>query len=63
MNIDERNGNKKKANSSNETRCECGHLIAKIRGENLELKCKRCKRIVAIPYSRIKEAEYTIALH
>ena len=46
-----------------ETRCECGHLIAKIQGKNLELKCKRCKRIVTIPYNRIKETECTITLH
>ena len=63
MNIGEKNENKKKAKSSNETRCQCGHLIAKIQGENLELKCKRCKRIVAIPYSSMKEAECTIVLH
>ena len=37
-----------------ETRCECGQLIAKVRGEGLELKCKRCKRIVVIPFSSIK---------
>ena len=37
-----------------ETRCECGHLIAKVRGQGLELKCKRCKRIVVIPFSSIK---------
>lgn len=36
-----------------ETRCECGQLIAKVRGQSLELKCKRCKRIVVIPFSLI----------
>ena len=36
-----------------ETRCECGQLIAKVRGQGLELKCKRCKRIVIIPFSSI----------
>jgi len=39
---------------SHETRCECGQLIAKVRGEGLELKCKRCKRIVVIPFSTIE---------
>ncbi len=38
----------------NETRCECGQLIAKVRGQGLELKCKRCKRIVVIPFSSIE---------
>lgn len=37
-----------------ETRCECGQLIAKVRGQGIELKCKRCKRIVVIPFSSIE---------
>jgi phage FluMu protein Com len=37
-----------------ETRCECGQLIAKVCGRGLELKCKRCKRIVVIPFSSIE---------
>jgi hypothetical protein len=36
-----------------ETRCECGQLIAKLAEGGLELKCKRCKRIVVIPFSAI----------
>ena len=39
---------------SSETRCECGQLIAKVIGGGLELKCKRCKRIVLIPFSSIE---------
>ena len=39
---------------SSETRCECGQLIAKVRGQGIELKCKRCKRIVVIPFSSIE---------
>lgn len=37
-----------------ETRCECGQLIAKVCEQGLELKCKRCKRIVVIPFSSIE---------
>ena len=37
-----------------ETRCECGQLIAKLRQAGIELKCKRCKRIVLIPFSAIE---------
>lgn len=37
-----------------ETRCQCGQLIAKVKGRTLELKCKRCKRIVIIPFSAIE---------
>ncbi len=42
------------ARHSDETRCECGQLIAKVRGQGLELKCKRCKRIVVIPFTAIE---------
>ncbi len=37
-----------------ETRCECGQLIAKLGEGGIELKCKRCKRIVLIPFSSIE---------
>jgi len=37
-----------------EARCECGQLIAKLRNHGVELKCKRCKRIVVIPYSMVE---------
>jgi hypothetical protein len=37
-----------------ETRCECGQLIAKVRGDGLELKCKRCKRIILISFNAIE---------
>ncbi|MEK7236507.1 MAG: hypothetical protein AAB242_07795, partial [Nitrospirota bacterium] len=42
------------ARHSDETRCECGQLMAKVRGQGLELKCKRCKRIVVIPFTSIE---------
>lgn len=37
-----------------EARCECGHLMAKLKAEGLELKCKRCKRIFLIPFGLIE---------
>ncbi len=45
---------------SQETRCECGQLIAKLRRDGVELKCKRCKRIVLIPYTSTEEVELNI---
>lgn len=39
---------------SGEARCECGQLIAKLRGNGIELKCKRCKRIVLIPFASVE---------
>lgn len=33
-----------------ETRCPCGNLLARWTTHGLELKCRRCKRLVYIPY-------------
>ena len=47
-----------------EARCECGQLIAKLRSDGVELKCKRCKRIVVIPYSMAgREAGIVANIH
>jgi len=32
-------------------RCLCGSLVAKIKKEGIELKCRRCKRVALIPFS------------
>lgn len=40
-----------------EFRCECGNLIFKIVDEGIELKCKRCKRIRLVPFSKIDRKE------
>lgn len=38
-----------------EARCECGQLVAKLRPAGVELKCKRCKRIVLIPFATMED--------
>ena len=40
----------KKVESSDpcELRCDCGCLLARKVGDTLELKCRRCKRVVGI---------------
>lgn len=37
--------------SQAEARCHCGQLMAILRKDGVELKCKRCKRITLIPFS------------
>lgn len=37
-----------------EARCECGQLIAKVQMGGIQLKCKRCKRIVTLPFGSIE---------
>ncbi|MCS6927161.1 MAG: hypothetical protein NZ578_14815 [Candidatus Binatia bacterium] len=33
-----------------ESRCRCGSLLARLRPQGVELKCRRCKRVVVIPW-------------
>jgi len=30
-------------------RCACGSLLARVVGDRLELKCRRCKRTLLVP--------------
>ncbi|MFZ5875569.1 MAG: hypothetical protein ACOYXU_04075 [Nitrospirota bacterium] len=39
--------------STPDVRCLCGGLLARWRGEAIELKCRRCKRTLLIPRDRI----------
>ncbi len=45
-----------------EARCECGQLVAKLGVQSVELKCKRCKRLVSIPFSTLSRSEVTVSL-
>jgi phage FluMu protein Com len=36
-------------------RCECGFLLCKLTPEFLEIKCRRCKRIVALPIMELPD--------
>ena len=36
-----------------EHRCLCGSLLARIKPQGIELKCRKCKRLQVIPNSRI----------
>jgi hypothetical protein len=37
-----------------QVRCLCGQLVARLVEGGIELKCKRCRRLVTIPLSRIR---------
>jgi hypothetical protein len=41
------------AASGTDVRCHCGKLIARWQGENLVIKCPRCRRFVRIHSSAI----------
>ncbi|MBM4257347.1 MAG: hypothetical protein FJ147_15805 [Deltaproteobacteria bacterium] len=36
--------------ASRDSRCLCGNLLARLRPEGVELKCRRCKRALVIPW-------------
>ena len=33
-------------------RCLCGNLLARVVGDRVELKCRRCKRTLLVPLAR-----------
>ena len=35
---------------ASDQRCQCGNLLARLRPKGVELKCRRCKRVVVIPW-------------
>ena len=39
--------------SPQECRCDCGQLLAKGTDDGVEIKCKRCRRVVLFPWSRL----------
>jgi hypothetical protein len=40
--------------AAEDIRCLCGQLLARLVENGIELKCKRCRRLVTIPLSRIR---------
>lgn len=40
--------------TESECRCDCGNLLARLSTEGIELKCRRCKRIVILQPSDLK---------
>ena len=43
----------------NSLRCSCGSLLARVVAEGVELKCRRCKRQVVVPFG----AKGTVRIH
>ena len=42
---------------THECRCGCGSLLARLRPDGVELKCRRCKRIVILPFAELSLGE------
>lgn len=41
--------------SHDETRCLCGRLLARLTDAGIELKCPRCRRVVVIGWSAVRD--------
>ncbi len=49
---------------TDELRCECHRLLARINGHNLELRCPRCKRKLEIDLDELaKTQSIPLSLH
>jgi hypothetical protein len=40
-------------------RCLCGNLLARVVGDRVELKCRRCKRTLLVPLARPRRSALT----
>jgi hypothetical protein len=49
---EQHNHNKAVATPKQETslRCGCGSLLARVLADGVELKCRRCKRHIVVPF-------------
>jgi phage FluMu protein Com len=45
------------ADSTRDCRCGCGSLLARLRPGGVELKCRRCKRVVVLPLAALSTCE------
>lgn len=39
---------------SRDVRCPCGQLIARWIHDGVEIKCKRCRRVVCVPFKSMR---------
>lgn len=46
---------KRRSDARRELRCQCGSLMARVTAAGIELKCRRCKRVVVVPLPREPE--------
>jgi len=44
-------------------RCPCGSVMARVTVAGLELKCRRCKRVITVAVPRTSRAWIAVDLH
>lgn len=43
--------------AAHDCRCGCGSLLARLRPDGVELKCRRCKRVVMLSFAGLSAGE------
>jgi hypothetical protein len=51
--MSEKSGELFPCSTTSEARCHCGQLVAILKKNGVELKCKRCKRLILIPFTSL----------
>ena len=46
-----------------EVRCHCGSLLARVIADRIELKCRRCKRVVVVAANRARQGWVAVRGH
>ena len=49
--------------SDAELRCHCGSLMARVTVRGIELKCRRCKRVVLVAADHVRRGWVAVPLH
>jgi phage FluMu protein Com len=49
--------------SRDEVRCRCGSLMARVTDHGIELKCRRCKRVVLVATDQVSHEWVAVSLH
>ena len=49
--------------SKDELRCHCGSLMARVTARGIELKCRRCKRVVVLVADQTCDEWVRVSLH
>jgi phage FluMu protein Com len=49
--------------SDDELRCACGSLMARVTERGIELKCRRCKRVVLVATNQSLGEWVAVSLH
>jgi len=50
-------GPRPRPDTRGDCRCTCGNLVARLNEQGVELKCRRCKRLIVVPWQSMERGE------